>query len=858
MKKLLVSFGIAVLFLPSLTSAAIFCPNLSQDMWYGSCDQSIDDTDCARHVTGTQVSDLQHFLKDLYGSPLGLRQSGFFGNRTKFYVTKFQDENDLPTTGRAGPLTRAAIADLCKASNTQTNSCPIYTPPSCDNGTLISKGANQNGCSLGYYCKPNTTSFTCPVINIPQCIGGTLVSNGTDANGCSLGYYCKQTTTITCPIINAPLCTDGTLISNGTDANGCSLGYYCKQDFLSCPVYQPPQCTGGHYVSRGVDANGCSLGYMCVLDTASTQSCTLDGVTLTSDSTRTFYQSRTSTNCSAVSQSRLCANGTLAGDASYQYASCTQSISNTQSTLTATPSSGPAPLTVTFSGNSPGGYSLDYGDGSLGPNVTCDFATCGTQTINATHTYASAGTFTAVLHPKAGGSASASAQVTVSGGAGNPSIAITAPTSATSVANGGTLHVAWSGANVPQAATVSVFAVGPGAPVPVIGNASLVGSTDWTVNGVPAQYNLYAYIYNSDHSQILATSQPVPLTITAAGGGTAASITLTYPPASGATVVSGSTITVTWQTQNAPAGGVVQVYLYGPDGSPLPYIAVYDTQNSGQILLVGSSAPLAAGTYTVRAKLINAAGTVVATSDSPLTITSAAGGNTATITIIAPQPGATVHVGSSQTISWTTGGSGWSSGSQMQIFLKSSSGNLAPKTLATNQNVIGGTYKWNVAQTDTAYDTIYLVLTDGVNPVYATTQIPITITGGTNANNQITLTPVPSSGNAPLSVRFSLAVQNLTVLDMNHLFIDHGDGSAPYQVWTFGCTTGSCSDGNDVHTYTTPGTYTAKFTSAGTVLATSKVTVTGPVSSAGNTAQLANALTALALALDALQKLLTR
>src|SRR6185503_15308507 len=116
MKKILGASAFLFFFLPSLASAAIFCPTLSQDMWYGTCDSTISDPDCSRYVTGTQVGDLQHFLRD-YFNATSPRSTGYFGAKTKQIVIQFQNENDLPSTGRVGPLTRRVIADMCTTGN---------------------------------------------------------------------------------------------------------------------------------------------------------------------------------------------------------------------------------------------------------------------------------------------------------------------------------------------------------------------------------------------------------------------------------------------------------------------------------------------------------------------------------------------------------------------------------------------------------------------------------------------------------------------------------------------------------------------------------------------------------------------
>lgn len=111
---------------------------------------------------------------------------------------------------------------------------------------------------------------------------------------------------------------------------------------LTCPVHSIPQCLNGTVISLGIDTKGCSLGYRCEIKI-------------------------------------------LPGNS-----------------LSASPKSGAAPLTVTFSAvaaafTSTSSYYLNYGDGTTGNLTFPPCALGGSCPGSASHTYNSAGTYTARL-----------------------------------------------------------------------------------------------------------------------------------------------------------------------------------------------------------------------------------------------------------------------------------------------------------------------------------------------------------------------------------------------------------------------------------------------------------------------------
>ncbi|OGG72990.1 hypothetical protein A3A38_01085 [Candidatus Kaiserbacteria bacterium RIFCSPLOWO2_01_FULL_53_17] len=152
---------------------------------------------------------------------------------------------------------------------------------------------------------------------------------------------------------------------------------------------------------------------------ANNASCTLDGITLLHSESKTFYSTNTvpwGQSCSSVSQSRTCTNGTLSGSSAYNKASCTVAgggDTTSSGNFSATPQSGPAPLTVTFAGSydaarpAYGGVygkakiRVIFGDGSAPleqkQNCTSElFKGIRCALSNVSHTYA-AGSYTAKI-----------------------------------------------------------------------------------------------------------------------------------------------------------------------------------------------------------------------------------------------------------------------------------------------------------------------------------------------------------------------------------------------------------------------------------------------------------------------------
>ena len=101
---------------PSISS----CPTLTLPLQRGSRDAQ----------TGGQVTNLQVFLSDYYNIPEETIISGYFGKVTESYVIRFQQEQGLPAFGLVGPMTRAKIAEVCGGITPPTSASFSASPTS--------------------------------------------------------------------------------------------------------------------------------------------------------------------------------------------------------------------------------------------------------------------------------------------------------------------------------------------------------------------------------------------------------------------------------------------------------------------------------------------------------------------------------------------------------------------------------------------------------------------------------------------------------------------------------------------------------------------------------------------------------
>ena len=314
---------------PITGAASVYCPQLSQTMVRGARDRTT--------IPPGQVTELQKFISDYYDVDPDDIVTGYFGSLTHGHVVRFQREQNLPSFGIVGPLTRAAIARVSGEN----------TPPaaqSCNfNGKTIADGTSftayaSSTVAYGGQCRSETRT----------CIKGVLTG--------SYGYA-------TCTVGTTP---DPTLSFTSKDAK-----------------VAPGQQTTLTWVST--NAAWCSAS----------------GGWSGTKATYALFVSGTIWGTTTFTLTCFSADGLKSATKSVTVAVIEEEPAQVQPTFSATPNSGTAPLTVSFAGNGLRdpyyySYAIDFGDGQRGflPK-NCGNSCDTTSSIN--HTYAAAGTYVATL-----------------------------------------------------------------------------------------------------------------------------------------------------------------------------------------------------------------------------------------------------------------------------------------------------------------------------------------------------------------------------------------------------------------------------------------------------------------------------
>jgi PKD repeat protein len=330
--------------------------------------------------------------------------------------------------GVAMSLGSSLLGSLLAPKTGSSGSGSNYTPGTCTTQYYFTSDSNAlvDPCALYNPSSPTTPiNSTCPIVIAPLCFSGTLVQQPNDANNCPVAPVCNSGTTspATCPLVLTPPCLNGTLVAQPNDANNCAVAAKCVSgagtstgtaDTLSVSpnsgmpplvvtanFQSGPSCADAYDLSWGDGSPDVTMMYSPPgFGSACTQ------VALVNAPTHTYTGAGTYTP-------------TLRSGTSLQFTSTvTVNVGSSATSnpsgigLTATPTSGNAPLTVQFSGNVPGtSYTLNFGDGSApvggvksidctSANPNC--AAGATIAVNASYTYAQNGSYQAAVYDSSG------------------------------------------------------------------------------------------------------------------------------------------------------------------------------------------------------------------------------------------------------------------------------------------------------------------------------------------------------------------------------------------------------------------------------------------------------------------------
>ena len=368
---------------------SLVCPQILRSLSQGS--------------TGEDVRGLQAYL--------GVLQTGYFGPLTASAVMKFQAEEGLSPVGIVGPLTRAAFARRCGNPDPQHSTftaspthgaAPLfvsftYAPRTDDSGKYyieFGDGEGQLMDTQQIYC------IRAPCIS-PATASHTYASTGVYTATVSRYIACLYTEPRCLMAEPPPLATVVITVGGGSTVGAPSIS----------SVEGPTQLAVGESGSWSVRVNDTS-GYLSYSvhwgDEGSTPlyGGAADSARLASSGMFTHTYARAGT----YSPTFTVTNGN--GQSASASATVFVGGSTASDTFTVKPTSGAAPLAVSFSASYEGTrYSVDFGDSQSATMVIvpifCDYydgdgkcPTSNKQFMN--HTYISAGTYTARLIKPAG------------------------------------------------------------------------------------------------------------------------------------------------------------------------------------------------------------------------------------------------------------------------------------------------------------------------------------------------------------------------------------------------------------------------------------------------------------------------
>ncbi|MCE9541632.1 peptidoglycan-binding protein [Candidatus Kaiserbacteria bacterium] len=608
---------------PTVVPPPDFCTNLTRNL-------SADDSDAS---TGGQVTQLQTFLaQDTSIYPEGL-VTGYFGPATLRAVQRWQAKNGVVSSGTpdttgygfVGTKTRAAIARLCgtpaddgaltasprQGSAPLTVTFKIYV--SSENLSIdFGDGSSQ---PLNNYmivdCLPagDAIPLRCP----SQFVTHTYTSNGT--------YTATlNRTDIAYPTLNSTGCSGdcGTILgfvqkplSTIVGTARITVGAVSDKPVISAvegPVTLKPGQSGTWRLKVSSSGTG-NVSYSVVWgdedNSLSASVASPSDVRSSATFTHTYQGAGTYRPKFIVTDT----NGSASITAIVSVAT-----DSTRNLLTASPVSGDAPLTVKFSSMVGGGlslnqvvYKLDFGDGSSTKPEYC-FApadACVTPGVNS-HTYSSAGTYTATLTQTltnvacalgstggCGTTVLGTATVKVGGGTtGTPVMSSVSPSSGSvgtrlviqgkgftsdntvHFGSGGKSHVASI-----EAGTLIYYTIPSSVgPCDVTDSTQLCAQYQQLIT--PGSYTLYVSNANgSTEKRTITVASPNPVA------------PLTASPQSGQ-----APLTVTFKSEAAPGSSLGTSILYGDGTSGTLYPA--PTCSTCNLSATGSHTYSTPGTYT--------------------------------------------------------------------------------------------------------------------------------------------------------------------------------------------------------------------------------------------------------------------
>ncbi|MDO8514314.1 MAG: hypothetical protein Q7S50_02100 [bacterium] len=436
-----------------------------------------------RGSTGAEVTKLQNFL--IQSGNLDIPEAtGFFGAVTEAAVEDLQVENDVVSPnsagsaaglGKVGPLTRAVIAAQCGNPNPKSKlvaspksgTAPLRVTfsttvtPSAGDTLVVDFGDGESG-------RMQSISLGCPVDSSGGggCTGsgGFTVSHTYDANGTYTAKLTQRNPGGCGPTATAQGCLGppasiknlGSAVIRVGKAVGSGAPSISK---ISGPTTLATGKSGTWRVNATAGSGG-SLSYSVIWGDEEA----IDQIRGYADApsrsiqssatfTHTYYSAGTYKPRFTVSNSKGSAKASI--NVIVGGSTITPPCCKNDGLFSASPKSGSAPLAVSFTvrddGTDPGRYQLNFGDGATS-SIAAGSGACAESfpmqcTYVKSHTYTSAGTYTAKLIESDPGGCGPNADpgclgppasirtlgtqtITVSGTVGAPSITgLTAPTS---------------------------------------------------------------------------------------------------------------------------------------------------------------------------------------------------------------------------------------------------------------------------------------------------------------------------------------------------------------------------------------------------------------------------------------------